>query len=78
MNNTTVKRILGCCGAALLALGAMGLGLAHDKKAAEKKTFVGHVVGLDCRPGAVQPAQVCEPTDEPGCLPAEVICRVSA
>ena len=32
MNNTTVKRILACCGAALLALGTMGLGLALNQR----------------------------------------------
>ena len=48
MNNRTFRRISAFLGMALLAAGTVQLGLAHEKKSAEKKTFVGHVVGLAC------------------------------
>ena len=47
MNIGSMTRNLSLCGAMLLALGATGSAFAHDKNA-EKKTFVGHVVGLAC------------------------------
>ena len=47
----TFRAISNSLVAALLVLGvAVGLGLAHDPKAA-KKTFVGHVVDLACYVG---------------------------
>ena len=39
MNDMTVKRILACLGATLVAFGTVGLGSAHGKDV-EKKTFV--------------------------------------
>ncbi len=51
MNNQSFRRISAFLGIALLAAGIVQLGLAHEKKDAAKKTFVGHVVGLACYVG---------------------------
>ena len=51
MKSNVFLRVSVFLGAVLLVVGTAHLGLAHEKKSAEKKTFVGHVVDLACYVG---------------------------